>query len=191
MKCHGVLWAFNSWNPKPCIGDKYVGLPRESLAGYSTRAVPKTLITTRHLASRSAQNLAVCGVTQCTSTTSRGINLSTCPQWQQATHVCRTSKKTGKASTRHLTLRYGRRSVAIFDFCRYMLFFVKYMRSCHTYAIRCMRSCVTNIFDVTRVYAILFHKYAILFHKYVRSIKDIDSPYRRYLELIFATFRVP
>ena len=54
-----------------------------------------------------------------------------------------------------------------------------------------MRYWFTNIFDVTRVYAILFHKYAILFHKYVRSIKDIDSPYRRYLELIFATFRVP
>ena len=54
-----------------------------------------------------------------------------------------------------------------------------------------MRYWFTNIFDVTSVYAILFHKYAILFHKYVRSIKDIDSPYRRYLELIFATFRVP
>ena len=54
-----------------------------------------------------------------------------------------------------------------------------------------MRYCFTNMCDVTRVYAILFHKYAILFHKYVRSIKDIDCPYRRYLELIFATFRVP
>ena len=60
-----------------------------------------------------------------------------------------------------------------------------------------MRSCVTNMCDVTRVYAILCHKYVRCYTRLCDPVSQIcamlhasmrSSPYRRYLELILQRF---